>query len=126
MYNMDACQAKLEMNHLTAAQTSELRIELERQLARLEKSMTVTDEALKTVELDQAAVGRLSRMDSLQNQGIAKGLRERESVRLALILTALTRLKAGSYGSCTECGGAVPFERLLVFPESATCASCGD
>ena len=70
------------MSHLTGAQIAEFRAELERQLAKLEKSMTITDEALKTVELDQGAVGRLSRMDSLQNQSQAKGLRERESVKL--------------------------------------------
>ena len=114
------------MSKLTEAQVSELRDELEGQLAKLEKSMIVTDEALKTVELDQSAVGRLSRMDSLQNQGIAKGLRERESIKLALIQEAMRRLDAGTYGACTVCGAEVAFERLLVFPESATCAPCGD
>ena len=113
------------MNHLTHAQAAELRTELEAQLLKLEKSMVVTDEALKTVELDQAAVGRLSRMDSLQNQGFAKGLRERETVSLALIQEALRRLDSGTYGVCTGCGSAVAYGRLLVFPESPTCAHCG-
>ena len=113
------------MSHLAKAQIAELREELERQLAKLEKSMIVTDEALKTVDLDQAAVGRLSRMDSLQNQSMAKGLRERETVKLALIQEAMRRLDRGSYGVCTACGSEVAFERLLVFPESATCSACG-
>ena len=113
------------MSHLTEAQTAEFRAELERQLAKLEKSMTVTDVALKTVELDQGAVGRLSRMDSLQNQSLAKGLRERESVRLAMIQEALRRLDAGTYGVCTACSDPVAPERLYVFPESETCAHCG-
>ncbi len=112
------------VSHLSPSQLSELRDELERQLRKLTKSMSVTDEALKTVELDQTAVGRLSRMDSLQNQGLAKGLRERESVKLALIQEALKRLEEGSYGHCTACGGEVPFQRLLIFPESATCSAC--
>ena len=112
------------MNPLTDVQRTELRQELERQLGKLEKSMTMTDEALKPVELDQAAVGRLSRMDSLQNQSMAKGLRERETLRLALIQEALRRLDSGAYGTCAECGGQIPFERLFVFPESATCKSC--
>jgi len=88
--------------------------------------MIVTDEALKIVDLDQAAVGRLSRMDSLQNQSMAKGLRERETIKLSLIQEAIRRLDQGSYGLCIACGSEVAFERLLVFPESATCASCGD
>ena len=114
------------MSNLTEAQIAELRDELEGQLAKLQKSMTVTDEALKTVELDQGAVGRLSRMDSLQNQNLAKSLRDRENVRLALIQGALRRLEEGTYGVCTTCGGRVAAERLFVFPESGTCAHCGD
>ena len=109
---------------LTLQQIEDLREELERQLGRLEKSMMVSEEAVRPVELDQAAVGRLSRMDSLQSQEMAKGLRERESIRLALIQEALRKLEAGSYGVCTSCGDAIAFERLFVFPESATCASC--
>ena len=84
----------------------------------------MTDEALKTVELDQTAVGRLSRMDALPNQSHSKGLREREIVQLSQIRDALARLDAGSYGVCTECGGVVPFERLFVFPEAPECAAC--
>ena len=38
---------------------------------------------------------------------------------------ALERLEAGTYGVCTGCGGAIPFERLFVFPETPECASCG-
>ena len=111
-------------DHLTKGQVGELRDELERQLARLEKSMKVTDEALRTVELDQTAVGRLSRMDSLQNQSLSKGLRDREVVRLSQIREALARIEKGTFGVCTVCGGAIPFERLFVFPEAPECADC--
>ena len=86
--------------------------------------MRVTDEAMRPVELDQSAVGRLSRMDSLQNQGLTRNLQEREQVKLGLIVGALRRMEDSSYGTCTECGTPVPFERLLVFPEAPTCASC--
>lgn len=110
--------------HLSDAQIAELRAELTRQLERLQKSMKITDEALRTVELDQTTVGRLSRMDSLQNQALSAGLREREVARLAQILEALQRLEVGRYGACVSCGSAIPFERLYVFPEAPECASC--
>ena len=109
---------------LTDEQLSELRGELERELTRLRRSIVVSDEATKTVELDQTAVGRLSRMDSLQSQGIAKGLREREKIRLSLILEALRRMDEGVYGSCDACGEPIAMERLYVFPESTTCVRC--
>ena len=113
------------MSHLTEGERTELRSELERQLERLEKSMAVTDEALRPVQLDQTAVGRLSRMDSLQNQSLSQNLRERELLRLALIRGALERMEQGEYGLCLTCGAEIPFGRLFVLPESPACAECG-
>jgi DnaK suppressor protein len=110
--------------HLTKDQIEDLRVELERQLGRLHESMKVTDEAMRPVELDQTSVGRLSRMDSLQNQSLSKGLHEREVVRLSQIREALGRIEDGTYGVCTLCGGPVPFERLFVFPEAPECSEC--
>ncbi|MBT8489119.1 MAG: TraR/DksA family transcriptional regulator [Gemmatimonadetes bacterium] len=110
--------------HLSDTQLGELSEELLRQLERLKKSMKITDEALRTVELDQTAVGRLSRMDSLQNQALSAGLREREAARLGQIVAALQRVDAGLYGTCASCGAGIPFERLFVFPEAPECASC--
>lgn len=113
------------MKHLTPEQLDELTGELRKQLQELERSMKITDSALETVELDQTAVGRLSRMDSLQNQGLTRNLREREALKLALLREALERVEAGSYGVCVGCGGEIPFGRLFVFPEAPECAGCG-
>lgn len=112
------------MSHLSPDQLHELLEDLNRQLSKLEKSMRVTDEALQTVELDQTAVGRLSRMDSLQSQAMSKGLREREEVKFAQLKEALVRMERGSYGRCTRCDSTIPIERLFVFPEAPECGPC--
>ncbi len=113
------------MNSLTKEQLRELREELERQLARLLRSIEASEAALEPVELDQSRVGRLSRMDELQNQSLTRNLHEREEIRLTLIRNALARLEEGRYGVCEACGSAIPFERLLVFPEATECGNCG-
>lgn len=110
--------------HLSEEQIEALRREVLRQLARLERSMELTDEGLRPVELDPGAVGRLSRIDELQNQALTRNLREREEIQLGGLLGALRRLEEGVYGLCVECGGEIPFDRLLVFPETATCVDC--
>ena len=112
------------MEHLTGEQRAALEEALVRALAKLERSMRTTDEALKPVKLDQTAVGRLSRIDSLQNQGLTRNLRGREQAKLGQIATAFQRMEAGSYGVCVECGGEIPFARLEVFPETPTCTAC--
>jgi DnaK suppressor protein len=112
------------VNHLSADQLEELREELGRQLAKLQRSMVVTDEAIRPVELDQTAVGRLSRIDSLQNQAFTKGLRERENQKLGQLTAALARFERGDYGRCALCDAEIPIERLFVFPEAPECAKC--
>ncbi len=109
---------------LTPEQIEALNQDLISELRRLERSMGVSELATKVVELDQTAVGRLSRMDSLQSQSMAKNLKEREAVKLALLIDALKRIEQGTYGLCVECGGHVSFGRLSVFPESPECSGC--
>lgn len=112
------------MKHLTQEQVAELTDELDRSLKKLERSMRTTEEAMRPVKLDQTAVGRLSRIDSLQNQGLTRNLQEREQGKLGQIVSAFERLEAGTYGVCVECGDAIRFERLQVFPETPTCTAC--
>lgn len=113
-----------EPTPLADEQLEELEGLLLRALEKLHKSMAATDEAAQPVELDQTAVGRLSRMDSLQNQAMSSNLQDREQARLAGILAALERIEAGTYGVCEECDDAIQYGRLMVFPEAATCAGC--
>ncbi len=110
--------------YLTPTDLEELCQDLETELLSLERSMKVTDIGLKPVELDQTAVGRLSRMDELQNQALTRNLREREDVKLGGLQQALQRIEDGTYGRCTECGEGIPLARLHVFPETATCVEC--
>ncbi len=110
---------------LTSAQLDEIRAELERELKRLERSMKSTEAASKPVRLDQASVGRLSRMNEMQNQHMSAGLHEREETRHLAIIEALARLDEGTFGHCSKCGGDIAYGRLMVFPEARTCAACG-
>lgn len=108
---------------LAAKQLAEIRRELLRTLARLERSLNGAG-AESAHDLEQDTVGRLSRIEALQNQGLTKSLRERERSQLAQVVEALRRIEDGTYGTCGACGHAIPFERLLVFPEAAACAGC--
>jgi DnaK suppressor protein len=111
-------------DHLTPDQLSELKAELDRQLKKLMRSMRTTNRAMKPVQLDQTSVGRLSRIDNLQTQGLTAGLQAREQAKFGQITEALKRVDAGTYGRCVICGEPVAFERLLVFPEAPNCAGC--
>jgi DnaK suppressor protein len=110
---------------LSAEQEEQIRDELLRLLKRLERSLKISVRAARPVTLDQTSVGRLSRIDALQNQQLTQGLQARENARYAQIAEALQRMERGTYGVCAGCEQPIPFERLMVFPETLRCSSCG-
>lgn len=113
---------QVQTNNLTPDQLQALRDELQRTLCRIERSIKANGNGRP--ELDQSAVGRLSRIEALQNQRVTQGLHDRERVQLEQVMSALQRLDEGTYGLCTDCQTAIRFERLLVFPEARTCTGC--
>ena len=51
-------------------------------------------------------------------------LDERETAHLAAVVAALTRIEAGTYGECTDCGTHITAARLHATPEAARCVHC--
>ncbi len=78
----------------------------------------------QTVELDQQRLGRLSRMDALQGQAMAKELERRREVELQRIDAALKRMDEDEYGYCVSCGEEVAEARLEADPTTPTCINC--
>jgi DnaK suppressor protein len=76
------------------------------------------------LELDQARVGRLTRMDAMQQQAMSRAaalLTDQERQR---ILAAQSRIKSGDYGYCVLCEDEIAAGRLDFDPSVLTCISC--
>ena len=97
---------------------------LHARLAELDAEDAAGAAGQKTVELDQQAVGRLSRMDALQNQAMAQAQARRRQAERAKIHAALKRIETGEYGYCTDCGEDIAPARLAADPAIALCAEC--
>ena len=76
------------------------------------------------VELDQARVGRLSRMDALQGQAMSVASKQRRALQLKKIDAALQRLEAGESGLCLTCDEPINERRLQVDPTATLCIDC--
>ena len=76
------------------------------------------------VELDQQSVGRLSRMDAMQQQSMDLAREERRRQRLAVLGAALRRLDEDEYGYCLACGEDILPQRLKIDPAVTLCVSC--
>jgi len=111
------------MDALTSLQIVELQRTLLDLQNELQQLLERTIDSSKAVDLDQP-IGRLSRMDALQQQEMAKANREGHQRRLKLIESALLAIKQQRYGECRRCEEPIGYLRLKVRPESPFCLAC--
>jgi len=94
---------------------------LRSELQELEETFQETS---APVELDQARVGRLSRMDAMQAQQMALEAARRRQNQLLKVEGALRRIESGDYGYCFVCGDEIDVRRLSIDPTNTRCMVC--
>lgn len=111
--------AELEQTHIR---------ELEADLCKLKNELKQLLEQIapssQTVELDQQAFGRVSRVDALQQQSMAKANQNQSQNQLRNILKALARIESGDYGFCIDCDSDIGYPRLKANPATPRCLNC--
>ena len=93
---------------------------LQNELATL---LAASEESVQTVDLDQP-IGRLSRMDAMQQQKMAIANRQAHQLRAKQVIAALAAIQEGNYGFCKLCEEPIGFKRLQARPEAPFCVKC--
>lgn len=99
----------------------------ERLQSELDETIRLIDESREyraPVELDQQSVGRLSRMDAMQQQAMAQDITRRRQHRKLAIERALSRIRDSEFGYCAGCGEPIAVRRLEIDPTFEACVRC--
>ena len=91
---------------------------------QLEELLGNNDASTRPVTLDQQSVGRVSRIDAIQQQQMALANQQQAAELLQRIEFALRRIDDGSYGSCLDCGEDIAEARLQAQPWASLCIDC--
>jgi DnaK suppressor protein len=113
----------LPVCEVNEAQVDELRRDLLVLREEIDRLLGLTRDGVRPVDLDEP-IGRLTRMDSLQVQSLARASRQGLEVKRRQVLAALDSIAAGDYGLCRRCEEPIGFRRLKVRPETPFCLSC--
>ena len=111
------------MAELSVTQTAELRADLEQLLEALDAVLQQSSESSKPVDLDQP-IGRLSRMDAMQQQKMVQAQRARSTLRRQQVMAALASFDSDEYGECRGCAEPIAYKRLKARPETPFCIAC--
>ncbi len=98
-----------------------IHVKMEELKARLEELYIAT----KPMGLD-SAVGRLSRMDYINNKAIDEANIRSSEEKLKALERWLSLYDTDKFGMCTRCGKDININRLLFMPESTRCIQCAD
>jgi len=96
---------------------------IEQTLAELEGRTAFLDDETQPIA-PSIAIGRLSRMEAINEKSIIEESKRKNATRLLGLKNALIRIDQGTYGRCLKCGREIPEERLQVIPESVLCVAC--
>ncbi len=112
----------MKQAELTSSQKQQLLAQLEAKLIELEQQVIAIHGRGAPVQLDQQAVGRVSRIDAIQQQQMAQANEIQVSHQILRIKQIL--LDPDEYGFCHECGESIGIGRLTIHPTAELCIQC--
>lgn len=104
---------------------AELRTRIEQELKDLQQSISSLEDQTKPVAPDQS-LGRLTRLDNMNNQAVARDSLSKARMRMLKLQRALEHMDDPDFGYCEECGEEIPLRRLMLLPESTMCVACAE
>ena len=113
-----------EITNLNDDERERFRKSIMDRLAELKIENALGKDGQQTVVLDQQSVGRLSRMDALQSQAMARATQSRRDMETRRLEGALVRIADDEFGYCEDCGDAIAKGRLEFDPAVTQCISC--
>lgn len=108
---------------MDADEKKELKLIIEEKIKELKSRLKSLIEATKPMGLD-SAIGRISRMDYINNKTIDEANIRSSEVKLKALQKWLDVIDTDKFGKCTRCGNEINIKRLLFLPESTRCIHC--
>ncbi|MEE4197446.1 MAG: TraR/DksA C4-type zinc finger protein [Bacteroidales bacterium] len=108
---------------MTEQQRKKIKEVIHSQIKKAEQKIEELQEFTQPIAPD-CAIGRVSRMDAINNKSIYDASMRNTRQRLEQLKQVLKLTGDADFGICTQCRQSIPFERLKIRPEIRLCANC--
>ncbi len=96
---------------------------LNSEIAKTEEKVVRYEDLAQPISPDNA-IGRVSRMDAINNKSIVDAALRKAKERLRGLKSSLDKLDSSDFGICIKCKNNIPIERILLAPQSSFCVNC--
>ena len=104
-------------------QKEDIRKKIQVQLLETEQDIANLVALTKPIAPDNA-IGRLTRMDAINNRSINQAALNSCRHKLSMLNKALGRINDSDFGICADCGEPIPAGRIMIMPETNLCVHC--
>ena len=108
---------------LDTLQKEDIKKKIQAQLLETKQDIANLEELTKPIAPDNA-IGRLTRMDAINNKSINQAALNSCRHKLSMLNKALGRINDPEFGICTDCGKPIPAGRIMIMPETNLCVHC--
>jgi DnaK suppressor protein len=108
---------------MTNQQRNKIRKSIEEALSETQFDVENLKELTKPISPENS-IGRVSRMDAINNKSVNEAALRNSINKLALLKSAISRVHEEGFGTCIRCDHEIPFQRILIIPQSNLCVHC--
>ena len=108
---------------MNTQERNEAKKSIEKSIEETQKDISSLKELTKPISPENA-IGRVSRMDAINNKSVNEAALRNAINKLALLESALQRIDHEDFGLCIRCKNKIPIQRILLMPQSNRCVRC--
>ena len=105
------------------AEKKALRTRMQETLEQVRQDVQTLEVASQPIAPDRA-LGRLTRMEGLNDKAVSEAALQSARQRLVQLEESLQRIDSTRWGLCVRCGHSIGAARLEYMPESDCCVKC--
>ena len=96
---------------------------LEKEIEKTQGRIVEYKELTKPIAPENS-IGRISRMDAINNKSISEAALRKAETKLINLEFALSNLDDPEFGKCAKCKSQIPIQRIMLMPQSRFCVNC--
>ena len=105
------------------SQIDEIQLRLQAEIKSTKQKISDYTELCKPIAPENA-IGRVSRMDAINNKSVVEAALREAKQKLQQLLVMQTKTENEDFGICVKCKQEITFRRLLIRPHSKFCVNC--
>ncbi|MFN3405895.1 MAG: TraR/DksA family transcriptional regulator [Cytophagaceae bacterium] len=108
---------------MTTEEREKIKALITEQIERTIKEISFLEDLTKPIAPENS-IGRISRMDAINNKSVNEAALRDKRVKLQGLESAIKKIDKQDFGKCIRCGHEIPIGRILLMPHATQCVKC--